>query len=152
MNIQTMPVERQYVTAEVRMVGKVDYDETRLRHITAWVADRLDRLYVDYVGVMVNEGDHLVYLSGQRNCRPGKRPDLGDVDYLDPYYHGTLYNDGSLGDYNHLRGYPEFHGDVGRQRDWRSQSHIPLRYDDFRQYQKFRYDPGWVAITSTRAP
>ena len=62
MSIQTMPVERRYVTAEVRMVGKVDYDETRLRHITAWVPGRLDRLYVDYTGVMVNEGDHMVYL------------------------------------------------------------------------------------------
>jgi Cu(I)/Ag(I) efflux system membrane fusion protein len=42
------------------MVGKVDYDETRLRNITSRVAGRLDRLYVDYTGVPVRQGDHLV--------------------------------------------------------------------------------------------
>ena len=62
MRIQTTPVERRYVTAEVRMVGKIEYDETRLAHITAWVSGRLDRLYVDYEGVSVSKGDHLVYI------------------------------------------------------------------------------------------
>ncbi|MDR4496697.1 MAG: efflux RND transporter periplasmic adaptor subunit [Candidatus Scalindua sp.] len=62
MNIQTTPVERRYVTAEVRMVGKVDYDETRLGYITAWISGRLDRLYVDYTGVAVKKGDHMVYI------------------------------------------------------------------------------------------
>jgi len=62
MNIQTTPVERRYVTAEVRMVGKVDYDETRLGYITAWISGRLDNLYVDYTGVAVNKGDHMVYI------------------------------------------------------------------------------------------
>ncbi|MFT5303669.1 MAG: Cu(I)/Ag(I) efflux system membrane fusion protein [Mariniblastus sp.] len=62
MKVQTMPVERKYVTADVRMVGKVEFDETRLAHITAWVSGRLDRLYVDYTGVQVKEGDHMVYI------------------------------------------------------------------------------------------
>ncbi len=62
MRIQTSPVQRRYVTAEVRMVGKIDYDETRLFQITAWVSGRLDRLYVDYTGVSVAKGDHLVYI------------------------------------------------------------------------------------------
>ena len=62
MNIQTTPVERRYVTAELRMVGKVEFDETRLSHITAWVSGRLDRLYVDYTGIEVRKGDHLVYI------------------------------------------------------------------------------------------
>lgn len=62
MKIQTTPVERRYVTAEVRMVGKVDYDETRLGYITAWISGRLDRLYVDYTGVAVKKGDHMVYI------------------------------------------------------------------------------------------
>ena len=62
MNIQTSPVERRYVTAEVRMVGKVEYDETKLSHITAWVSGRLDRLFVDYMGVQVKPGDHMVYI------------------------------------------------------------------------------------------
>lgn len=61
-NIQTAPVIRHLPTAEVRMVGKVDYDETRLSYITARVPGRLDRLYVDYTGIPVNKGDHLVWL------------------------------------------------------------------------------------------
>lgn len=66
MNIQVAPVERQYVEAQVRMVGKVDYDETRLKHITAWVPGRLDRLFVDYTGVRVNQGDHMVYIYSEQ--------------------------------------------------------------------------------------
>jgi len=62
MDIQTSLVERKPVDAHIRMVGKVDYDETRLRYITAWVPGRLDRLYVDYTGVPVNKGDHMVLL------------------------------------------------------------------------------------------
>jgi Cu(I)/Ag(I) efflux system membrane fusion protein len=62
MDIETAPVERKFVTAEVRMVGKVEYDESRLAYITAWVSGRLDRLYVDYTGVSVTKGDHMVYM------------------------------------------------------------------------------------------
>jgi membrane fusion protein, copper/silver efflux system len=62
MNIETSPVERKFVTAEIRMVGKVAYDETKVAYITAWVPGRLDRLYVDYTGVPVIKGDHMVYM------------------------------------------------------------------------------------------
>ena len=62
MEIQTTPVERKFVEAQIRMVGKVDYDETRLKHITAWVPGRIDRLYVDFTGTQVIKGDHMVYL------------------------------------------------------------------------------------------
>ena len=60
--IQTVPVKRQYAERIVRMVGLVDYDETKVANISAWVDGRLDRLYVDYTGVTVRKGDHLVYL------------------------------------------------------------------------------------------
>jgi len=62
MDIEVAPVERRFVTATVRMVGKVDYDETRLAYITSWIPGRLDRLYVDYTGVPVRKGDHMVSL------------------------------------------------------------------------------------------
>jgi len=62
MDIETVAAERRFVTTEVRMVGKVEYDETRVSHITAWVPGRLDRLFVDYTGVPVKKGDHLVVL------------------------------------------------------------------------------------------
>lgn len=62
MRVETAPVERRFVEADIRLVGTVDYDETKQGYITAWVPGRLDRLYVDYTGVRVNEGDHMVYL------------------------------------------------------------------------------------------
>jgi len=62
MDIQTSPVEKRFVAAAIRMVGKVTYDETRLAYITAWAPGRADRLYVDYTGVTVRKGDHMVYL------------------------------------------------------------------------------------------
>ena len=62
MDIQVSPVERKFVTAEIRMVGKVGYDETRVKHISAWVPGRLDRLFVDYTGVDVETGDHMVLM------------------------------------------------------------------------------------------
>lgn len=60
--LQVAPVERRFVSAEIRMVGKVDYDETRQRTISSRVPGRLDRLYVNYTGVPVKKGEHLVYL------------------------------------------------------------------------------------------
>ncbi len=60
--IETAPVERRRVTVEVRMGGRVEYDETRVSRITAWVPGRLDRLYIDYTGVPVKRGDRMVSL------------------------------------------------------------------------------------------
>ena len=60
--LETALVERKWVEREVRLVGKIDYDETRLKHITAWVPGRVDRLYVNYTGIRVNKGDHMVSL------------------------------------------------------------------------------------------
>ena len=62
MEIETTAVERKFVEAEIRMVGKVDYDETRVKNITAWVPGRIDRLYVDFTGITVSKGDHMVDL------------------------------------------------------------------------------------------
>jgi len=62
MNVETVPVREKPVETEVEMVGKVAYDETRLGHITAWVDGRIDRMFVDYAGVNVKKGDHLVYI------------------------------------------------------------------------------------------
>ncbi len=62
MELQTAPVERKFVDAEIRLVGKVEYDETKLKHVTAWAGGRIDRLFVDFVGTEVIEGDHMVRL------------------------------------------------------------------------------------------
>jgi membrane fusion protein, copper/silver efflux system len=60
--LEVAPVVRQMVAAEVRMVGKVDFDETRVRTISARVPGRLDRLFVDFTGISVRKGDHLAEL------------------------------------------------------------------------------------------
>lgn len=60
--LETAPVTRDFAAAQIRMVGKVDYDETRQRTISSRVPGRLDRLYVDYTGVPVKKGEHLVSL------------------------------------------------------------------------------------------
>jgi len=60
--LEVTPIERKEVTAKTRMVGKVDYDETRISSISAWVPGRIDDLFVDYTGVVVNKGDPMVSL------------------------------------------------------------------------------------------
>ncbi len=58
--VQTATVKREFMETELRLVGKVAYDETRLRHVAARISGRIDRMFVNYTGVMVNAGDHLV--------------------------------------------------------------------------------------------
>lgn len=60
MNIQTSPVVRRSASREVRMAGKVDYDEKKLSYISSYIPGRIERLYVDYTGIHVNKGDHMV--------------------------------------------------------------------------------------------
>ncbi len=62
MEIETSPVERKFVTAHIRLSGKIDYDETRIKYITSWISGRIDRLFVDYTGIRVNKDDHMVYI------------------------------------------------------------------------------------------
>lgn len=58
--IQTTPVTRAYAERSIRMVGKLDYDESQVSYITAWVPGRLDKLFIDYTGATVLKGDHMV--------------------------------------------------------------------------------------------
>jgi Cu(I)/Ag(I) efflux system membrane fusion protein len=57
--IAVAPVERRSVAVEIRMVGKVQFDQTRLAYIAPRVAGRIDRLYANFTGVPVKAGDHL---------------------------------------------------------------------------------------------
>ena len=57
--IQTTEVVRRSVEKSLRMVGKLEADETRVREIAAWVPGRIDRLYIDHTGVAVKAGDKL---------------------------------------------------------------------------------------------
>jgi membrane fusion protein, copper/silver efflux system len=60
--IETNPVERRWVDISVEMVGRVAYDESRVKTIAAWFPGRLERLFVDYTGIRVKRGDHLVQI------------------------------------------------------------------------------------------
>lgn len=60
--VETAAVQYKTVHNDVRLVGKVDYDETRLSYISAWVPGRIDRLFVDFTGTRVRRGDHLIKL------------------------------------------------------------------------------------------
>ncbi|MFH1994621.1 MAG: efflux RND transporter periplasmic adaptor subunit, partial [Nitrospinota bacterium] len=46
----------------VRISGKIDYDETRLSYISAWVPGRIDKLFVDFTGIKVRKGEPLIKL------------------------------------------------------------------------------------------
>jgi membrane fusion protein, copper/silver efflux system len=59
MQVATAPVVRKHPSARVRMVGTVEYDETREARITAWFPGRLDKLYLEYCCVEVVEGTPL---------------------------------------------------------------------------------------------
>lgn len=61
-DIQTTRVVRRTVTKKLRLVGSIDYDETRLTHITAWVPGRIERMFVDFTGIAVKKGDHMLQL------------------------------------------------------------------------------------------
>ncbi|MBE0557205.1 MAG: efflux RND transporter periplasmic adaptor subunit, partial [Proteobacteria bacterium] len=58
--IATTPVRRAFAERQIRMVGRITYDESNVSSITAWVPGRLDRLYADFTGIAVKEGDHMV--------------------------------------------------------------------------------------------
>jgi membrane fusion protein, copper/silver efflux system len=54
--VSVEPVKRRSLGVDTRMVGKVDYDETRLGYITTYMGGRIDKLYVDYTGSVVTKG------------------------------------------------------------------------------------------------
>ncbi|MBN2713897.1 MAG: efflux RND transporter periplasmic adaptor subunit [Planctomycetes bacterium] len=58
--VETVPAARKFVDVNIPLAGMVDYAETRIKTISAWVPGRLDRMFVDYTGVPVKKGDHLV--------------------------------------------------------------------------------------------
>jgi len=59
LDIRVAPVVRTGVSHEIRLFGRIDYDERKVSTITSRVAGRLDRLFVDFTGAIVSEGDHL---------------------------------------------------------------------------------------------
>ncbi len=58
-DIQTVAVAKRPMTRTLRVVGKLLYDEGNLKTLSAYVDGRLEKLYADYTGVVVHEGDKL---------------------------------------------------------------------------------------------
>lgn len=58
--VEVQAVKHGSGVTEIRMVGKVDYDETRVGTITSWVNGRIDKLFVDYTGSRVRRGQPMV--------------------------------------------------------------------------------------------
>lgn len=56
----TEPIQRRELFKEIRTVGKLDYSERQVAYITSRINGRVDRLFVDFTGVEVKKGDHLV--------------------------------------------------------------------------------------------
>jgi Cu(I)/Ag(I) efflux system membrane fusion protein len=59
-SVETTLVQRRRMTREIRLVGKVQYNESALASITTRVEGYVERLFVDYTGIEVQAGDHLV--------------------------------------------------------------------------------------------
>lgn len=59
-SVETVPVERRKLSREIRAVGKVQVNEAGLANVTTRVEGYVERLFVDYTGVEVKLGNHLV--------------------------------------------------------------------------------------------
>ena len=57
--IRVAPVEEKFVTAEVRLFGKIEYDPVEQYMITAFAPGVIDRIYVKRAGQSVRTGDPL---------------------------------------------------------------------------------------------
>lgn len=61
-SIEVSPVARRRLFHEVRTVGRIDFSEPHVLHMTARFDGRVEKLYADFTGVAVAQGDHLVDL------------------------------------------------------------------------------------------
>jgi len=58
--IQTTIVKKENAFAELNVIGKLEFDESRIKTISAWIGGRIERLYVDYTGIPVEKDNHLL--------------------------------------------------------------------------------------------
>jgi len=57
--MRSVPAEMGTLTKDIRIVGKVSYDETRLTHIHSKVSGYIEEVFADSVGKPVRAGDPL---------------------------------------------------------------------------------------------
>jgi membrane fusion protein, copper/silver efflux system len=56
----TTPVRSRELFKDIRTVGRVELDETRVAHIASRVEGRVDQVFADFPGTIVKKGEHLV--------------------------------------------------------------------------------------------
>ena len=71
--IQTVPATMQTLYREVRGVGEITYDESRLKTLSAYIDGRIEELYADYTGMEVKKGDSLALIYSHRSLRGASR-------------------------------------------------------------------------------
>jgi len=59
LDLRVSPVVRSSAGVEIRLFGRINYNERRITKITSRVSGRLDRLFVDFTGALVRKDDHL---------------------------------------------------------------------------------------------
>lgn len=62
LGLQTEPVRDGLAQYELRLTGQLDYDERGLTSISAWTSGRIERLFVNYEGARVAQGEPLIEL------------------------------------------------------------------------------------------
>ena len=55
-HIVVAPVMRADTSMEMRLLGRLEYDETEVRTISPWVGGRIDRLFVSEIGAKIRAG------------------------------------------------------------------------------------------------
>ena len=60
--IQTAMSKMGEVNRTIRTIGSIDFDESQLSTISAYIDGRLEKMYANYAGVKVNEGDDLALI------------------------------------------------------------------------------------------
>jgi Cu(I)/Ag(I) efflux system membrane fusion protein len=59
LHVQTQPIQRGTLVKTLRVAGTIDDDATRHRFVSAYIDGRIDKLFVNYTGAEVVEGQPL---------------------------------------------------------------------------------------------
>lgn len=59
-SIEVVPVARKVLEHELRTVGRLEFNDRRVFYLSSRAAGRVERVYADFIGTHVGQGDHLV--------------------------------------------------------------------------------------------
>jgi RND family efflux transporter MFP subunit len=60
--VKVEEVQFRHLFKEIKTVGQIDYDERKIAFVAAWIPGRIDKIFVDYTGLTLEEGTPLVSL------------------------------------------------------------------------------------------